>query len=82
MSKYNWKAIPEVTWTALSASFAGLVGALMVAGGAEEALTVAVVTFIGAFFRIIVAFLAALASDTGTVTTGTNTDTAPIPPSS
>lgn len=79
---YNWKAIPEVTWTAFSAAFAGLVGALMVAGGAPEPVTVAVVTFIGAGFRIVVALAGAIASTEGTVSTGTgNVESTPIPPS-
>lgn len=80
--RYSWRAIPEVTWTAFAAAFAGLVGALLVAGGAPEFLTVAVVTFIGAFFRLVVALLGALASSEGTITTGTEAvPTTPIPPS-
>ena len=81
MSKYNWQAIPEATWLAFSAAFAGLVGAFMVSAGADEYLTVAVTTFIGAGFRIVVAFLAALTSSSGTISTGTTSATPPIPPS-
>ena len=81
MGAYNWRAIPEGTWTAFSLAFAGLAGALMVAGGAEEYLTVAVTTFIGAGFRMVIAFLAALTSSEGTITSGTEAATPPIPPS-
>lgn len=79
--KYNWKAIPEATWLAFSAAFAGLAGALMVAAGADEYLTVAVTTFIGAGFRLVVAFLAAFTSSEGTISSGTGSATPPIPPS-
>ena len=81
MSRYSWKAVPEVTWAAFALAFAGLVGSLMVAYGAPENVTVAVTTFIGAGFRMLVALLAAITSSDGTVSTGVNTDPAPIPPS-
>ena len=81
MSKYNWKAIPEATWTAFSASFAGLAGALMVAGGSPEYLVVAVTVFIAAGFRMAIAFLAALSSNDGTISSGREAATPPIPPS-
>ena len=79
--KYNWAAIPEVTWTAFSAAFAGLVGAVCVATGAPEYLTVAIVTFVGAFFRMVIALIGAILSTQGTVTTGTGNDPNPVPPS-
>lgn len=79
--KYNWKAIPEATWLAFSAAFAGLAGSLMVGAGAPDYLTVAVTTFIGAGFRLVIALFAALTSSEGTVSTGTGSiDTTPIPP--
>ena len=79
MSKYNWKAVPEGTWAAFILALTGLTGALCVALGLEEYLTVAIVSFIGAFFRLIVALLAAFFSPQGTITSGT--DAPPIPPS-
>jgi hypothetical protein len=51
----------------------------MVAGGSPEYLTVAVTVFVAAFFRMVVAFLAALSSDQGTISSGTTAS--PIPPS-
>ena len=79
--KYSWKAIPEATWTAFSAAFAGLTGALMVSAGADEALTVAVVTFVGAFFRILISLIGAVVSSEGTVSSGTGSvSETPIPP--
>lgn len=81
--KYNWKAVPEVAWTAFSVSFAVLVGTIMVATGAPEQVTVAVVSFIGAFFRIILSLIGAIVSTEGTVSTGTGSvDETPIPASS
>lgn len=80
--KYNFKAIPEATWTAFAVAFAGLVGTLMVALGAPENVTVAVTAFIGAFFRIVVSFIGATVSDEGTVSSGTGSvGSTPIPPS-
>jgi len=70
MNGYNWKAIPEGTWAAFSLAFAGLAGALCVALGAPDYLTVAIVTFIGAGFRLVVALIGAVASKDGTVTSG------------
>lgn len=81
MSKYNWKAIPEGTWAAFILAFSALAGALCVALGAPEYLTVAIVSFIGAGFRLLIAFLAALTSSEGTISSGSGTATPPIPPS-
>lgn len=78
MSKYNWKAIPEGTWAAFILALTGLAGALCVEAGLSEYLTVAIVALIGSFFRLLVAFLAALASPNGTITSGT--EAPPIPP--
>ena len=79
MSKYNWKAIPEGTWAAFILALTGLTGALCVSLGLEEYLTVAIVAFIGAFFRLFLALAAAFFSPQGTITSGT--DAPPIPPS-
>ena len=81
MGKYNWKAIPEGTWAAFILALTGLSGALCVALGVPEYLTVAIVAFIGAFFRLLVALAAAFFSADGTVTSGTGTAPNPIPPS-
>lgn len=81
MGSYNWMAIPEGTWTAFAAAFAGLVVTILVVTGVDAAIVGAVGVFIAAFFRMVVAFLAALSSDTGSISTGTGTDTTPIPPS-
>lgn len=80
MSSYSWKAIPEATWTAFSAAVGGLVGALMISAGASDQLTVAVTVFITAFFRMVVALIAAFTSTEGTISSGADSDKPPIPP--
>jgi len=81
MSAYNWKAIPEATWTAFSAAIGGLVAAIMVAADVDAAIVAAVTVFITAGFRMVVALMAALTSADGTVSSGTGSDMPPIPPS-
>jgi hypothetical protein len=80
--KYSWKAIPEATWTAFALAFAGLAGSLGVALGAPEYLNVAIVSFIGAFFRLVISLIGAIVSSEGTVSSGAEAvPSTPIPPS-
>jgi hypothetical protein len=58
---YNFKAIPEATWTAFATAAAGLAGALCVEFGVSDVLTVAITAFIGGFFRLVIAGLIAAA---------------------